>query len=159
MFLGSRNSTKLFSILWNASGSQKFKMAAHKHEYFLLRIRHLRLLIAACITQYWKYLQWIHQPLKHGSCRWNFSAMLYTCWDISISSLITAILDFWLPLAPYNIENSFIEFLDLENMGKVVGIMQLACIQSELLFFLKFFNKLLPFAAAILDFWVTIEMQ
>jgi hypothetical protein len=37
--------------------------------------------------------------------------------------------------------------------------MQLACIQSELLFFLKFFNKLLPFAAAILDFWVTIEMQ
>ena len=30
------------------------------------------------------------------------------------------------------IENSFTEFLDLENMGIAVGIMQLRCIQTEM---------------------------
>ena len=31
-----------------------------------------------------------------------------------------------------NVENSFTEFLDLENMGIAVGIMQLSCIQAEM---------------------------
>ena len=44
----------------------------------------------------------------------NLAAMLYTFWDISISSVKAAILDFWLPLAPHNIENIFIEFPNLE---------------------------------------------
>ena len=78
--------------------------------------------------------------------------MLYTCWDISISSLRTAILDFWLPLAPHNIVYSFIEFLDQENMGRAVGIIQLSCNQTELLFFLKFFQKITAICSRHLKF-------
>ena len=40
--------------------------------------------------------------------------MLYICWNISTSSSWAVILDFWLSLAPHNIDNSFIEFLDLK---------------------------------------------
>ena len=36
MFSWSRNSTKLFSILYDAFGSKKSKMAAHKQEYLYL---------------------------------------------------------------------------------------------------------------------------
>ena len=32
----------------------------------------------------------------------------------------SAILDFWLPLASHNVGNSFVEFLDLENMDIAV---------------------------------------
>ena len=35
-------------------------------------------------------------------------------------------------LAIHNVENSFTEFLDLENMGIAVGIMQLRCLQAEI---------------------------
>ena len=59
----------------------------------------------------------------------------------SIFSLRAAILDFWLPLTPYNLENIFIEFLNLENMGRAVGFMQLSCIQSELLVCWRFWKK------------------
>ena len=38
MFSRSRNSMKLFFILDDASGSQKFKMAAHKQEYLYLSL-------------------------------------------------------------------------------------------------------------------------
>ena len=37
---------------------------------------------------------------------------------ISIPFLWVAILNFWLPLASHNIENSFFESLELENMGR-----------------------------------------
>ena len=38
MLLEARNSTKLVTILCDASGSQKFKMAAHKQEYLYLSL-------------------------------------------------------------------------------------------------------------------------
>ena len=77
--------------------------------------------------------------------------MLYTCWDIGISSLRTGILDYWLPLAPHNEINSFIEFLDRKNMGRAVGIMQLSCIQSELLVF-KFLKKIICICSRHIEF-------
>ena len=58
--------------------------------------------------------------------------MLYTCWVISISSLEAAILDFRLPLASHSMGNSFIEFVNLENIGIAFEILQLCCIQAEI---------------------------
>ena len=37
-----------------------------------------------------------------------------------------------IPLASHMIKNSFIEFLDLENMGIDDGIAQLYCLQTEI---------------------------
>ena len=48
------------------------------------------------------------------------------CWCV-------AILDFCLPLASHIMKNSFVEFLDLENMGIAVGIEQLYCIPNEII--------------------------
>ena len=77
-------------------------------------------------------------------CYIHAEILVFPCWNswcIQQSSLripTCAILNFWLPLAPHNIVNSFIEFLDQENMGRAVGISQLSCIQSELLLFYGF---------------------
>ena len=58
----------------------------------------------------------------------------------------SAILDFWLPLDSHNIENSFLEYLDFENMDLAVGIMQLCRVQDEI--------QVFPVCgSAILDFW------
>ena len=51
---------------------------------------------------------------------------------MSIPCLWAAILDFRLSIASHNIGNSFNEFVDLENMGIAVGIVQLCCIQFEI---------------------------
>ena len=51
---------------------------------------------------------------------------------MSISCLQATILNCCLSFALYIIENSFIEFLVLENMGTAVGIVQLCCIQAEI---------------------------
>ena len=58
--------------------------------------------------------------------------MLYTCWSVNISSLEAAILDFQLPLPSHSMENSFIEFVNLENIGIAFEILQLCCIQAEI---------------------------
>ena len=71
----------------------------------------------------------------------NLAPILNTCCVISISSSKAAILDFRLPLAPHHIVYGFFVFLDQENMGRAVEIMQLSCIQTELFSFLKFFKK------------------
>ena len=42
---------------------------------------------------------------------------------------------FWLLLASHTMENIFIEFLNFENMGVAVGILQLCCIHTEILVF------------------------
>ena len=103
-----------------------------RYKYFRFVCRHLGFLSAACVTQYRKFVHWIPWPRKHWCRRWNFSAMLYTSWDISISGLCAAILDFWLPFASNSIRNIFIEFLNLENMDVAVGIFQLCYIHVEI---------------------------
>ena len=35
-------------------------------------------------------------------------------------------------LASHMIKNSYVEFLEVENMGTTVGILQLYCIQAEI---------------------------
>ena len=106
-----------------------------RYKYFRFTSRHLGFSTAACVTQYWKCLNWFPWLWKHWCRRLNLSDLLYTCWDISISGLLAAILDFWLPLASHSIGNIFSEFLNLENMGVAVGIFQLCCIHAEILVF------------------------
>ena len=113
MFSRSRNSIKLLLILYYASGNQKSKMVARKHEYFLLTSHHLEFLSSFCIIHYREQFYWIPGPWKYGYSRWNCVAKLYTSWDISISGLLAAILDCWRPLALYNMRNSSAEFLYL----------------------------------------------
>ena len=51
---------------------------------------------------------------------------------MSISFLLAAILDFWLPLASHNMKNSFIEFLNLENIDIIFEILELRFVQAEI---------------------------
>jgi hypothetical protein len=52
--------------------------------------------------------------LKHGYSRWNWSAILCTDWDISISGLWSDILDCWHPFALHNMGNRWAEFLNFK---------------------------------------------
>ena len=112
-----------------------------RYKYFRFVSRHFGFLTSAFIAQYRGQRNFNRQPWKHMFSRWNFSAMLYTCWDISISSLRTAILDLWLPLTPQNIENSFIEFPDQENIDITVGIFSYLAYNQSYWFF-KVFQKI-----------------
>ena len=51
---------------------------------------------------------------------------------MSIYLLLAAILILLLPLASHNMGNSYIEFIDLQNMGVAVRIVQLCFIQAEI---------------------------
>ena len=62
----------------------------------------------------------------------NFASMLYTCRASNISSFKVAILDFRLQFASDSMEKSFLECINLENMGVACGILQLCCIQANI---------------------------
>jgi len=50
------------------------------------------------VIQHCHHSNWMAGPRKHRFSRWNCIAILCTSWDIRVSSLHTAILDFPLPL-------------------------------------------------------------
>ena len=67
---------------------------------------------------------------------------------MSIYWLLAAILILLLPLASHNIGNSYIKYIDFQNMGVAVRIVQLCFMQAEIYIFI-----VSCFWAAILDFW------
>ena len=60
--------------------------------------------------------------------------MLYRYWGLGMSIywLLAAILILWFPLASHYMGNSYIKFIDFQNMGVVVRIVQLSFIQAEI---------------------------
>ena len=55
--------------------------------------RRLGLHTSGWILQYWHLSLLKAGSLKHGCCRWNFVASLFTSWDIVTSGFVAAILD------------------------------------------------------------------
>ena len=78
------------------------------------------------VVHYCNYSHWIARSRKHRYSRWNFIAIVYTGWDISISSYVAAILTFWLPLIyllthDHHLYNTR-EISVLKFMGVAIGI-------------------------------------
>jgi len=77
---------------------------------------------------------------KHKYIRWNFVAIVYTSGDIRYSittttyhyhyhfGLQTAIFDCSLTLIHANVKISLVVLLDIDIIGKAVGILLLSCI-------------------------------
>ena len=73
----------------------------------------------------------------HVYSLWNCAATLYTSWHASFSVCAPPS---WISdscsLALHSMGNSFIEFINLENIGVVIGILQLCCIQAGIQVFM-----------------------
>ena len=87
---------------------------------------------------------------EHRPRRWNCAVILYTDWDISISGLLPAILDFQLPLASRSMGNSFIDFVNLENIGIAFVAVML---------YTDWDISISGLWAAILDFWLPLSLH
>ena len=102
-----------------------------KSRYFVFGRRHLEFLSPNTLhnieNSSYKFLD----LQTHEYCRLNFDAISFTSRVIGISCLWAAILNFWIPFASHNIENSSTEILNLKNVGDDVGILQLSCIQAQ----------------------------
>ena len=70
---------------------------------------------------------------------------------MNISSWWVAILDFCLPFASHSMNNSFVKFLDFENMGKVVRIEQLCCLSLDI--------SISSLWSSILDCWYPLALH
>ena len=87
-------------------------------------------MVTDLITQYVKYLIRIPQLQERGYICWNCAATMYYRVVYKYPCLW---MNFWLPCASHNVENSFIKFLVLENMDVTVGfVIPIVIFEAEL---------------------------